>query len=248
MLKRTAQLLLLLSAFLASGLLPALEKAYLFTDHYPPFNIRGDQGFSGISSDLLNKAFTEAGIQVTHTEVPWARAQSNARKHRDSCFYSAARTPARETLYQWVGPLATEQIALYSMASRNIKLETLQQALDWKVGGQLGDAYVQLVVDQGVPVESLGGTGTSLDKLIVGRIDLWVVGDIAGPYMGSLQGVELNKAFTLDKGFDLWLACHKDFPAQLITRLNQLLEQYRQDGTLQTTLERYRNAVSLPTH
>jgi polar amino acid transport system substrate-binding protein len=226
--------------------LPALEKAHLFTDHYPPFNIRGDQGFSGISSDLLNKAFTEAGVKVTHAEVPWTRAQINARKHADSCFYSAARSPERETLYQWVGPLATEHIALYSMASRNIKLENLQQAKDWKVGGQLGDHYVQLVMDQGVPVESLGGTGTSLNKLIVGRIDLWVVGDIAGPYTGSLQGVELNNAFTLDKSFDLWMACHKDFPADLITRLNQSLEQYRQDGTLQKVTERYLNPVPPP--
>ena len=211
----------------------------LYLDHYPPFNIEEKDRIHGSNSMQLQMAFAALNIEATHRVVPWSRAQINARTQPDSCFYSAARTPEREQQYQWVGPLSSEYIALYSRSDRPIRLGNLQEARHWRVGGQLGDAYVKWVVSQGVPVEELGGTGNSLDKLLHNRIDLWVVGSIAGPYTAMLQGQQLAPSYISTERSDLWMACNKSIPAEVIQQLNSLIKRYAEDGTRQQLLERY---------
>jgi polar amino acid transport system substrate-binding protein len=217
----------------------ALDEVRLYTEHYPPFNIEEGDKVTGTNGLLLTEAFTELGINASHLITPWLRAQHSARTQPQSCFYSAARTAEREPHYQWVGPLSAEHITLFSLASRPIRLNNLAEARHWRVGGQLGDAYVQWVVDQGVEVESRGGEGSSLDKLLRNRLDLWVVGSIAGPYMANTQNIELLTAYQSEARFELWLACHRDFPTELIQQLNALIERYQHDGTRARILARY---------
>lgn len=211
----------------------------LYLDHYPPFNIEENDRIHGSNSIQLQMAFAALNIEAIHRVVPWSRAQINARTQPDSCFYSAARTAEREDQYQWVGPLSSEYIALYSRSDRPIHLSNLQEAQHWRVGGQLGDAYVKWVISQGVPVEELGGTGSSLEKLLHNRIDLWVVGSIAGPYTAMLQGQQLVPSYISTERSDLWMACNKSIPAEVIQQLNSMIKRYTEDGTRQQLLERY---------
>lgn len=217
----------------------AMDEVRLYTEHYPPFNIKEGETVTGINGLLLTQAFNELGIRPVHLPGPWVRAQNSARKQPDSCFYSAARTEEREPHYQWVGPLSAEYITLFSLASRPIQLNDLQAANQWRVGGQLGDAYVQWVIDQGITVEPRGGEGSSIDKLTRDRLDLWIVGSIAGPYIASMRNIPIVPAYKTEKRFELWMACHKDFPTQLIEQLNALIERYRHDGTRKKILARY---------
>ena len=83
----------------------ALEEVRLYTEHYPPFNIKEGDTVTGTNGLLLSEAFAELGIVTQHRVVPWARAQRSARTQPLACFYSAARTAERELHYQWVGPL-----------------------------------------------------------------------------------------------------------------------------------------------
>jgi polar amino acid transport system substrate-binding protein len=217
----------------------ALEEVRLYTEHYPPFNIEEGDTVAGTNGLLLTEAFAELGIATQHLVVPWIRAQRSARTQPQACFYSAARTAEREPHYQWVGPLSAEHITLFSLASRPIRLVNLAEARHWRVGGQLGDAYVQWVIDQGVEVESRGGEGSSLDKLLHNRLDLWISGSIAGPYMANIRNTELLPSYQSDVRSELWLACHKEFPAELIQQLNTLIERFRHDGTRARILARY---------
>ena len=222
-----------------AGYANAVESVHLFTEHYPPFNMQDEETVRGTNTDLLNTAFTELGIEVTHRVVPWARAQANARIIDNACFYSAVRTAEREPLYLWAGPLSREYITLFALKNRPINLDSVADAANWRVGGQLGDAYVQWLLDRGIEVDTLGGSTSSIEKLIYDRLDLWVAGSIGGPMMAMERNVELHAAFQSDEGSELWLACHPDIPSDLIDQLNELIARYHADGTSQRILERY---------
>ncbi|MCH8497336.1 MAG: transporter substrate-binding domain-containing protein [Marinobacter sp.] len=217
----------------------AVESLRLFTEHYPPFNMQDEDTVRGTNTELLNKAFAELGIEVTHRVVPWARAQANAQLLDNACFYSAVRSAEREPLYQWAGPLSREYITLFARKDRAINLDSVAEAASWRVGGQLGDAYVQWLLDRGIEVDTLGGSTSSIEKLIFGRLDLWVAGSIGGPMMAMERNVELHAAFQSDEGSELWLACNPALPSDLIHRLNEIIARYHSDGTSQRILERY---------
>lgn len=229
-----------LLALLGPGL-PAMaqDAVRLYADHYPPFNIQTETTVEGTNGLLLQTAFDELGISTEHLIIPWTRAERSARTQPNTCFYSAARSTRREPHYQWVGPLSAENVTLFSLAERPVQLNSLEEAQQWRVGGQLGDTYVQWVVDQGVAVETLGGEGNSFDKLLHDRIDLWVVGSIAGPYIAQLSGTRLLPAYQSDKRFELWMACHKAFPSETIDQLNALIARYQEDGTRDRIMARY---------
>ncbi|MFN3580780.1 MAG: substrate-binding periplasmic protein [Pseudomonas sp.] len=227
-------------AMLSLGL-PAMaqDAIRLHADHYPPFNIQTDTTVEGTNGLLLQAAFDELGISTQHLITPWTRAERSARTQPNTCFYSAARSTQREPHYQWVGPLSAENVTLFSLAERPVHLNNLEDAQHWRVGGQLGDTYVQWVVDQGVAVETLGGDGNSFDKLLHNRIDLWVVGSIAGPYIAQLSDTKLLPAYQSEKRFELWMACHKEFPSETIDQLNRLITRYQEDGTLDRIMAGY---------
>jgi len=210
-----------------------------FTEEYAPFSYSDNGNVSGINTELLKRAADQLELEVEFAVVPWGRAQLSARNNADACFFSAARTSRREDTYQWVGPLSREHIVLYSLHPDSPKLEDFQDASNYRVGGQSADAYSDWVEKQGVPVDPVTEVADNVAKLQWGRIELWLAGSIAGPYIATQQEVNIHPQATSDEAFELWLACNRDFPEALIQALNEAIEQLREDGTLDAIQSRY---------
>ena len=118
------------------------------TEDYPPFNIKGngERPISGISTDIVRELMKRAGITIDITMYPWQRALSIAATDSDSCVYSTVRTAKREATYKWVGPLTSDDWALFAPSSSRIALNTLEDARNYKLGGYQGDAAGDFLV------------------------------------------------------------------------------------------------------
>lgn len=212
----------------------------LFTEHYPPFSIETDAGVAGINTTLLQQAFDELGLTASFQIESWARAQAWSLRFDNACLYSAARTDARENLYQWVGPLTTEHIALFRLRDSDIELARLADANQYRVGGQQRDFYTEWMINQGLEVDAISGDVSNVERLQRQRIDLWIAGTIGGPYMAVFEhDVEVEAIYQSEEGLALWLACSRGLPPQYIRQLNALIEQYREDGTLASIKAEY---------
>lgn len=239
-------LILSMIALVAHSETPAKDASLrFFTEEYAPFSFSDNSEIRGINSEVLKRTIEELGLDVSFHIVPWGRAQLATQQDTRTCFFSAARTPAREDIYQWVGPLTREQIKLYSLNPDSPKLETLQDARDYRVGGQTADAYSNWVERQGIPVEGVTEVHTNLEKLKWDRIDLWLAGSIAGPYIAAQQGMEIYPQAASEDVFELWLACNPEVPQSLIRRLNETVERFKNDGTLEAIQNRYHKAAEL---
>lgn len=231
---------LVFAGLLLAGLTNAVEPdVRLYTEHYPPFSMATETGVSGINTELLLKAFEQLALDVEVFVEPWARAQAWSLRFDNSCLFSAARTTEREPMYQWAGPLSTERISLFSLAEDDIILASLMDAGQYRIGGQQRDYYTQWMVDQGLEVDAMAGDGSNVERLVRGRVDLWIAGHIGGPFMAASQGAEVRPAYIADEGLELWLACNPALSSDIVQRLDEAIADMISDGTLDAIKERY---------
>lgn len=143
-------------------------------------------------------------------------------------FPSAVRTAEREENYQWVGPLSREYVQLFSLNPNVLPFHSLAAATDFIIGGQTEDAYTDYVAQQGLRVERVAEIPTNLSMLQLGRIDLWLAGSVGGPYIAAKKGLQLYPVATSEPLFELWLACNKQMPQQIIEQLNRSINAIKQ--------------------
>lgn len=216
----------------------------LTTEDYPPFNIKADAGhpISGISTDIVRELMKRAGITIEITMYPWQRALTIAASDADSCVYSTVRTAKREPAYKWVGPLTSDDWALFATTSSTINLKTLEDAHKYKLGGYQGDAAGDFLVSHKFNVDVADSDKFNPQKLAAGRIDLWIAGVRTGPFVARREGVSDIKpvlTFGEAKDYQMYLACNKAVPDATIHRLNDILRQMRADGSMARILSRY---------
>jgi len=176
---------------------------YFYTEEYPPFSYSDETSVKGINTELLTLAMISLKQPVNISVVPWGRAQQLTQTQANACLFSAARTDEREALYQWVGPLSTEYIALYAIADNPIELDTLGDANRYVVGGQTADAYSDWIENLGIEIHRTTEIPTNLLMLTHGRIDLWLAGSIGGPYIAAQMGIPLRHVQQTEESFHL---------------------------------------------
>ena len=204
----------------------------LVTEEYPPYNMSGSKGeIGGISSRILQALLTEAKLDYTVAIYPWARAIAMARTQAMTCVYSMSRTPERESLYQWVGPLVFNDWTLFAR-SGTARPARLQDAAQAHIGSYRGDAIVPYLQERGHLVDVSSSDDLNPRKLLAGRIDFWATGRLIGLYRLQQQGLAGIEPVLNFNRSEMYLACHKDMPDALIRQLNQGLQALDKRGVI----------------
>ena len=116
--------LLLFLTFMPHGNSSELKNLKFYTEVYPPFNFNEGENLKGISVDLINEVFKELKLTGMSVKlIPWARGYLKVQKEKNTCLFTMARTPEREKMFKWVGPIATNSFSLVAYKGRapNIK-------------------------------------------------------------------------------------------------------------------------------
>ncbi len=225
--------------------LPAMALHFV-TEDSPPFSMMENGEVGGISSLVIRESLKRSGIQGHFTMLPWVRAQSLARKHADTCMYSAVRTPAREPQFLWIGPLAEDQIALFARRDKPFVLTSLADARRYRVGSYTGDAYGDYVERQGVALDRAPSDANNLPKLLSGHIDLWVAGSMVGSFRIKQAGLNdrVRLALVVTAGdlkvTQVWLACNRGVDPVAFAKLRDAVKSVLEDGTAGAIAARYR--------
>src|SRR5690606_21626075 len=152
MLKRTLLLMaLILSATTARAELPADYKIILLTENFPPFNMAADlknyateEGVQGINADIVRELFKRAKLDYSLTlRFPWDRIYKQVLEQPNQGLFSTTYTPEREPLFKWVGPLASTGWVLLAPPGSPLRLRSLEQARQYRVGAYKNDAVSQ---------------------------------------------------------------------------------------------------------
>lgn len=224
------------------------------TEALPPLNYEQDGKVVGFSSELLDLMAKEADVGIHKQLLPWARAYDMVTRQPNTLIYSLARTPEREALFQWVGPISARRIVLYRHSDRSdIALKSLEDARAYRIGVVRESASAKSLMKLGFPINGpLDELGPGLDlgvqdesnmrKFIARRFDLLVSLDWAAAYNARNAGLgpdDLQPAWVLDESLSYWYGLNPGTDPDVARRLNAALQKVKADGRYLQLKQKY---------
>lgn len=214
----------------------------LNTEDAAPYNMLVNGQIVGVGADKVKLLMQRAKQAYKIELLPWRRAYEDALRHANTCVFSTTRTPERETLFKWVGPIAFNEWLLFGRADSPIQLASLEDARPHLIGAYNGDVREQFLRARGFRVETVVADSLNPKKLLLGRIDLWVSGRYDGAVLIEQGGWtdQIVPVLNFHRS-ELHLACNPQVPDDLIDRLNVMLGVINRDGSAAKIDERYAN-------
>ncbi|GFM78501.1 amino acid ABC transporter substrate-binding protein [Pseudomonas cichorii] len=236
-----------LLSFSARGSDASTPSIVLLTENYPPYNMAVDgknfaqeNNLDGIAVEIVREMFKRAGISYNLTlRFPWERIYKLALEKRGYGVFSTVRTPEREKLFKWVGPIGPVDWVMLAREDSTITLTDLEQAKAYQVGAYKGDAVAQsLILKSFTPVLMLRDQDNAR-KLATGQIDLWATADPVGRYLAKQEGITGLKTVLRFHTAELFLALNKETPDDVVSRLQKQLDDMRAEGWVDKVQARY---------
>lgn len=107
-------LLVLISVLLSSGTF-ATPAFTVVTEIFPPYQYEVAGRVVGSAAEIVEQVLARSGINAEITPMPWSRAYTTARKEKNVLIFSMQRTPEREKLFHWIGPVGKLNMALITL-------------------------------------------------------------------------------------------------------------------------------------
>lgn len=214
----------------------------IMTEEYPPFNYTEDGKITGLSTEVVREICKRIGHPDDIEVLPWARAYGLIQKKDGIVLYSMTRTEAREDLFEWVGPVAANKWVLFTKKGSGISVSSLDDAKKiGKIGTYKDDAAESFLKDEGFTnLDSVLKDEQNVPKLMAGRIDLWIVGELQGIHKAKKKGVsdKLEKVYDV-KDTQLYIAFSKGTPQEEIAKWQEALDAMKADGSYDTIMKKY---------
>lgn len=226
-----------------------LDDLIFITEEYPPFNFTVDGKVQGIATDTLLEMLKLVGASQTREDIgslPWARGYDVALNTEDALLFSTTRTPAREKLFKWVGPIIRSEIVLFARKDRNLSIDNLGEINKKKlrVGAVLNDVGEQLLLKEGIDKRQIYryNKGIHLAEMLErGRIDLLAYGKIVTLWNFKSLGFDPNEYKIVHslKQAEYYFALNEKTDDRIVDQLQTALELLKSSGRLDKIIKRY---------
>lgn len=229
---------------------PAAAELRLLTEEAPPMSFTRDGEPSGFSVEVVRALLARTGDSGKIEVLPWTRAFHLAQQAADTALFSTVRTPVREDRFHWVGPIVVGTTSFYSLKSRHLVIDTLQQAA---ASGPLA------LPKQWYTYETLSAQGFSnlygvssskqmMTMLRHGRVKLIATEDLT--LAGELAAAELKPQDVTAHVTFMRSAYYIAFSPQTsvvrVVRWQRALQQMHEDGSLAAILKRWLPHAAMP--
>lgn len=211
-----------------------------FTENLPPMSY-GEAGQArGYAVDVVKALARLSGLDIPIQVMPWARAYRSGLSTPDSLLFTLVRTPEREALFHWLGPIAERRILLYRLAKRvDIRVDGLEAARRYRIGVVREDAAALQLIASGFRMNhELDGAVddfNNMKKLLAHRVDLVVALDFGAHFMLKHFGLPpdtLVPAWVLNDTQQYFIGVNRQTQPALIARLEQALATLKSSGEL----------------
>ena len=231
---------------LVFGTLVRAEPYQVVTEEWAPYNYQENHQLTGMATEIVRAIMALTGDDFELVLLPSMRTTHVLQTRPKTIMYSLFRTPEREPLYKWVGPIVEESIHPYQLATAAQPVNSLEQLLR---APQISTRHAGLMPEmlQSLGFKNLDRSAAESQQLyrmlLAGRTDI-IVGDTdAGVSYYSRQlsiapgtlrqiPIELYRA-------SLYIAFSRDCDDKLLAAWARALEQLRHSGELQRIQRRY---------
>ena len=215
----------------------------LVTEEYPPVTYTRDGRPSGFVTDMVREIAARQGIPDNIRLTSWKNAYDMALLYPKVLLFSAERTPERESLFHWVGPVGRNSAILYAKKGSGIRINSLEDAKKLAAIATTTNWFTE----QHLKREGFRNLLSSPDpranvrQLMNGEAQLSVFTDITIPEIVSQAGYSMNDlepVFTVGQTY-FYIAVSKDTPVPVVQAWQSSLDKLKADGTFERIYRTY---------
>lgn len=218
------------------------ETLRVVTTDFPPFQMIQGNKVSGITTEIVEAVITNAGFKSDIKMYPWARAYKMGLRESNVLIYSIVRTPERDKLFKWIGPIAPYNVYFWKLKSRkDIKINSIEDARHYLAGGVIDDNKSDQLKKLGFVVGKnlalVSSDELNLRTLYAGRIDIMTFDDMSFRYKVQADGKDFNLLEKLIKlegsSHELQLAASINTPDEVVEKLRVSLIAFKKTDKYQ---------------
>ena len=214
------------------------EHIQVVTENLKPLNYLEEGEVKGSATHIVRMVLKEAGLTGDFQVYPWARSYAMAQYDKNTLIYTINRTPERETRFQWIGLLASEEqnAALYRLkANVHIKASTLDDAKKYAIGVNFLDVNHEILKSEGFTnINAVSERSQSIKMLMRNRIDL-----ILGSYPVLLEAfkalgepIEKIEKLISFKASRPYMAMSNSTPKALVDKVRKAYKRLLEAGEI----------------
>jgi PAS domain S-box-containing protein len=239
-------LLFALFSMMFSDISFATKQAQTFrilTEEFPPYNYTSDSGSTvGISTEIVREILKRIGHPDNIEVMPWVDGYRLAQEQDNVVLFSTTRSPMRENLFKWVGPLVPNNLALFARIGSTHAITSLEDAKGVKAIGVYQDDFGgMLLKEKGFTnLDAVIENSLNISRLLSGEIDLWIANELTAKHMIAEAGVDnrIEMVYTIENDY-MSIAFSRRTPDEVINEWQQKLDDIKSDGTYAQIFSRW---------
>ncbi|TVP50712.1 MAG: ABC transporter substrate-binding protein [Halomonas sp.] len=217
----------------------SLSSLIFITEEYPPYNYLANQQLNGISIELLETIFEATNTPLSRHDIryyPWVRGYELALNQPNTVLFSTTRTPAREPNFQWVGPIAQDQVVLLAHHDSPLAIDSIAQAIERGLTVTVirEDIGAQALREASYPdhlILPAIDNRSALHMLMRGRVDLWAYSADVAAWIVESEGYPKNSLIpihTLSES-SLYFAINQATDHRLVVLMQEALDRVKME-------------------
>ncbi|PSF09732.1 amino acid ABC transporter substrate-binding protein [Marinobacter fuscus] len=243
-----ARLCSLIALLAFAGSATAAEEFRIYTEQYPPYNMtttgqlfaHSEDEVTGVCTDIMKALLKRANLSYSIKLRDLSYGMNRSKNHSEHGVYCVSKTDERAPFFQWIGPISKIEWTLFAKPGSDMKLDSLDDARQYRIGGYKGDIMTGYLEDKGFDVSAISNNGLNARRLVQNQIDLWVTDGMAGPYLAAdasdITGLTPVLVF---KETPMYLAVNKDTNPEILRALNDALDELMEAGEIETITRSY---------
>jgi polar amino acid transport system substrate-binding protein len=221
----------------------------LMTEEYPPITFMRDGKPSGFVTDMVREIAARQAIPDNIRLTSWKNAYNMALLYPKVVLFSAERTPERENLFRWVGPVGKNSAILYAKKGSGIRVNSLEEAKKIAAIATTTNWFTeQYLKREGFKnLLSSPDPRSNVRQLMKGEVQLSIFTDITIQEIVRDAGYsmyDLEPVFTVGQTY-FYIALSRDTPAGVVQAWQSTLDGLKKDGAFEKMYRSYLPNVDL---
>jgi len=220
------------------------ENITYLSEEYYPYSYKDQGETKGITVDLLRRVWASLDVREQPIDIlPWARAYEIALIQPGTMLFSMARTPEREPLFRWAGPILNARLILFAKKDRRIRIDDFSQ-LSGRSVGTVRDDVAHHVLEahcNGCILEAVSDMGQNIRKLVENRLDMVAYDEQAWPDLIHRLGLDPSQfeAVFILRETPIYFAFNRNVPQAVVDQFQRALDAVRASPEFEEILRTY---------
>ncbi len=254
---KTRKKIVLLSLLVVGILLAVLsackksesEKEFIASGHpaWAPIMYQENDLIVGAGPEIISKIFNELGLKISVKYAgPWDVVQEKAKSGEVDLLVAAYKTPEREMYMDYSVAYTVDPVSLFVKKGKTFPFANWDELIGKKGVVTSGDSYGQdfdKFIKDKLSVTTVATPDEAFALLINGQADFFVYalysGENAIVAKNLKEQIEVIPNYVSSENFYVTIS-KKSSLVSYLPQINQLLEKYKADGTIDQAIKKYK--------